>query len=520
MANRFWVGGTNSWDGTSGTKWATTSGGAGGATEPTGSDNAFFDANSGTGTITLDSSPSCTCLSLTTTGFTGTVAASSTSITLLIGGSTSGSLTIGSGTTWNFTGAILFESVSTNTLTTNGKIILGVIEIFLAGGSLTLQDNLTFDISGGFSTGLVCFSGTLNTNNKTIITGVFELGASSGDSTTLNLGSSLVNAIAFVMDDSGGGVVTINPGTSQITVDFDGGIFLAGTGTSISFYILNIGSATTVNGGVSLRCSTGTLVLAGANYLSLTGYITMDHTDGLTGITLTGALHFGGTPSLNIASDDGTKINFTANGTITPGTAANVADINALGSGSWNFSAAPVTMIDGGNNTGITFPLGGAIGTATGIATVSGIGHSTASSVASSAGTSTISGIGQGVHFSAGTASGSSAVSGVATATFSAIGTASGSSTVSGIGTAKIFSVGTAQGIAIVNGLSPIKMYAIGTAIGICLVQAQGNLNPQPLTPQPTEFSENVLIPLELAESIAAPIEYGESISNPTEYAA
>ena len=32
MADRYWVGGTASWDGTAGTKWATTSGGAGNLT--------------------------------------------------------------------------------------------------------------------------------------------------------------------------------------------------------------------------------------------------------------------------------------------------------------------------------------------------------------------------------------------------------------------------------------------------------------------------------------------------------
>ena len=31
MADRYWVGGTAAWDGTAGTKWALTSGGAGGA---------------------------------------------------------------------------------------------------------------------------------------------------------------------------------------------------------------------------------------------------------------------------------------------------------------------------------------------------------------------------------------------------------------------------------------------------------------------------------------------------------
>jgi len=53
MANRFWVGGTNTWDATAGTKWSTTSGGAGGASVPGVSDDVFFNAASGTCTVTL-----------------------------------------------------------------------------------------------------------------------------------------------------------------------------------------------------------------------------------------------------------------------------------------------------------------------------------------------------------------------------------------------------------------------------------------------------------------------------------
>jgi hypothetical protein len=46
MADRYWVGGTANWDGTSGTKWSATSGGAGGASVPTSADDVFFDATS------------------------------------------------------------------------------------------------------------------------------------------------------------------------------------------------------------------------------------------------------------------------------------------------------------------------------------------------------------------------------------------------------------------------------------------------------------------------------------------
>lgn len=50
MANRYWVGGTGTWDATSTANWAATSGGAAGASAPTAVDNVFFDANSNVGT--------------------------------------------------------------------------------------------------------------------------------------------------------------------------------------------------------------------------------------------------------------------------------------------------------------------------------------------------------------------------------------------------------------------------------------------------------------------------------------
>lgn len=53
MANKFWVGGTGTWDATTTTNWSLTSGGAGGAVVPTSADAVIIDANSGTGTCTM-----------------------------------------------------------------------------------------------------------------------------------------------------------------------------------------------------------------------------------------------------------------------------------------------------------------------------------------------------------------------------------------------------------------------------------------------------------------------------------
>ncbi len=52
MPNRFWVGGSGDWNASSTTNWSATSGGAPGASAPTSVDDVFFDAASGSPTVT------------------------------------------------------------------------------------------------------------------------------------------------------------------------------------------------------------------------------------------------------------------------------------------------------------------------------------------------------------------------------------------------------------------------------------------------------------------------------------
>ena len=90
MANRYWVGGGSStnWSATGNTNWSATSGGANNASVPTAGDNVFFDANSGSGTATLNVNPNAGILSWDFTGFTGTLNINAAR-TITMGGSTS-----------------------------------------------------------------------------------------------------------------------------------------------------------------------------------------------------------------------------------------------------------------------------------------------------------------------------------------------------------------------------------------------------------------------------------------------
>ena len=90
MADRYWVGGTGTWDGTSTTNWSASSGGAGGASVPTAADNVFFDANSNVGTgaftVTMATTPR-VCNDFTASGLDGVMTLAGTSIGLTVSGS-------------------------------------------------------------------------------------------------------------------------------------------------------------------------------------------------------------------------------------------------------------------------------------------------------------------------------------------------------------------------------------------------------------------------------------------------
>ena len=216
MADRYWVGGTGNWDGTAGSKWASTSGGAGGASVPTTSDDVFLDANSGANTITI-AAGNTGCKSLTCTGFTGTLAGSGT-LTI------AGGFTLVSGMTCTATGR--WQITATATLTSGGKT-LPFLQINGTGITVDQGDDFTFTGNGGDGGGCVRLDrGTYNTNNYNI---TFTSATTSG------------GGLQFI----GGSAKTFNLGSSTITLTYNGqntGAYFDGTASTNS--TLNAGTST------------------------------------------------------------------------------------------------------------------------------------------------------------------------------------------------------------------------------------------------------------------------------------
>jgi hypothetical protein len=206
MPDRYWVGGTADWNGTAGTKWAATSGGAGGESVPTSSDDVFFDANS-SGTVTI-AAGNTGAKSINCTGFTGGIAGTA-AITV------AGSITLDAGQTYTHTGNVTITG--TGTLTTAGKTFSGVI-VDAAGNTVTLGDAL--DVG---TRRVNVLRGTFDTADYSVTAGGLQ--SSNTNTRTINLGSSTLNLSASGSSDTGAAVgfstgtnLTFNAGTSQINV--------------------------------------------------------------------------------------------------------------------------------------------------------------------------------------------------------------------------------------------------------------------------------------------------------------
>lgn len=168
MADRYWVGGTGTWNTTSTTNWSTTSGGSSGASVPTATDNVFFD-QAGTYTVTLTGALAC----LDFTVSAGTVTfAQGTGPTLSI----NGSMSMVAATVWNASGNVTFDSTTTGkTVNTNGVSISGNCYFQGIGGGWQLTSNLT--IANTKSSVLV--NGTLDLNDKWLNTGTMVISGTS-----------------------------------------------------------------------------------------------------------------------------------------------------------------------------------------------------------------------------------------------------------------------------------------------------------------------------------------------------
>lgn len=326
MASRYWVGGTASWDGIAGTKWAETSGGPGGFSVPTTADDVFFDALS-TGVCTI-ATGNIGAKSVDCTGFAGTI----TGTALL---TVNGSVTVGTATTWTHTGTVSIEG--TGTLTTAGKTFSALA---ISGAGITVQLGDALNIS---TRSITVVQGTFTTNNYSVTAGV--LVSNNTNTRTINLGSSTVSlsgltAINFTQVSG----LTFNAGTSQINFSA-GNVTVVGGVTfyNVSYTVvgaINISGGNTFNNlTIAGRTTVGISVISVSNDQIINGTLTLSVGISPASRTFIRSATIGATRTLTCAA-------------VAALTDVDFRDITIAG------AAAPVSgtrLGDGKGNTGITF---------------------------------------------------------------------------------------------------------------------------------------------------------------------
>ena len=220
MADRYWVGGSGTWNTSSTTNWSATSGGAGGASVPTVADNVFFDQAA---TYTVTMTGALNCLNITVSAGTVTFA-NGTSPTLNV----RGSMTLVAGTVWSATGDITFSATTAGqTITTNGTTISAAITFSGTGGVWTLGSALT-------TTSTITVNlGHLNTSTSNYSITAARISAAASSNVTLTLNASTVtlsSTTPWTFNSPG----TLSAGTSTINITSAAGCTF--TGGSRTYY--------------------------------------------------------------------------------------------------------------------------------------------------------------------------------------------------------------------------------------------------------------------------------------------
>lgn len=226
MANRFWVGGSGTWDTTSTANWSATSGGASGASAPNAADVVTFDANSGTGTVTLGETVSV--FRVNWTGYTGSFQPSTFEINcvgsgatnLWAGGTTATFLAI---PTVNFTySGADSRSVSIGSATgfprnINANITAGSGTFTLSGGTNINNFNCT-----GFSGSLAANTGTLSltgnvtlSSSMTIAASTLTIAFAGSANRTITTNGVLIDRPISIPSTASGGVVNFADALTQ-----------------------------------------------------------------------------------------------------------------------------------------------------------------------------------------------------------------------------------------------------------------------------------------------------------------
>lgn len=285
MADRYWVGGSGTWDASSTANWSETSGGAGGASAPTSVDDVYFDSLSASAnyTVTIQA------------GFVGTGSISNNVLTITA--VTSGSLQVGSQITFNVSNTYAPDIDQTSILVTailTGSGGIGTYRLNTSGAapSHTIYGNSAICKSRYASQPA---SGTLNFSGNSTLTVAGSLIDNATDVSSNNY-SGQINFVSTTSDQI---VFNKNAGTGAIAL-FNTGTRTLGASISIIYIFIYSGTFNASNYTIT---AVNILFGSGAKTINLQNsqiYVTGSYK--LWAATATNTTFDAGTSTINVVS--------------------------------------------------------------------------------------------------------------------------------------------------------------------------------------------------------------------------
>lgn len=353
MADRYWVGGSGTWDATTTTNWSATSGGSGGASAPTSADNVFFNSASNATAYAVTVGTNAAALDISIVGPAAgnvTITSGATSVINCFGSWTNAATGVvfsaTTGSAINFLSTTTGRTVTTNnvTLVAHGVTFNG------AGGGWSLGSAFTN------TAGVAVTSGSFSTSasNYALTTGAITASGTLTRSISLNASAVTVTA-ATCINIANPTNLTFNAGTSTITCSSANPLI---NGNGVTFY------------NVTLSSTTGsTSTIQGANTFNNLTQTSLSATGRKT-VVLTANQIINGTLTLGAANTSirriqvvGTTVTGVGVGTpitLTVATVATLADVDfrdivaAGASGTWSGTR----LGNAGGNSNITFDAG------------------------------------------------------------------------------------------------------------------------------------------------------------------
>lgn len=341
MANRYWVLGTGTWNGTNMANWSDSSGGSGGFSVPTNADEVYIDLNSVVGTTIISLGTGgglCKNIRFTSSAgnYTGTFAMGSLSLTI----SGTVCLFVSSMTltyTANSAGVVYFNGPSgTNAYLTTAGLTLPALTINASANlKLYLSDNLKIQAS---SAGLLNIAWCkFDSQGYSIECGRISI---SSICTSCNFGASNITIKTASSTSWSNAYASVNMGTSTLNIP-GGGTFVGG-GANYNIVSFSSGGVSTITGSNTIS----SLVLQAGSSVKFTA----GTSQALTSLTATGTSSSG----ITIQSTTAGSI-FTITDTAGTNTVSYVTIKDSTVSGGAVFDASNGTNTDSGNNSGWLF---------------------------------------------------------------------------------------------------------------------------------------------------------------------